>query len=363
MGNPHQNQEEREVTASKLMSAALVVAAMALGACGDSDSDGTNTGGGTASGDTPAKDLKIGFSNKSPDQAMLTMQRFALDAIDELGMEALQPLSAGSDPGKQISDVQSLVSAGAEAMVVVPQDSSAIKPALDFLSSRDIPAVTLDTAPVGAKVAMAIMADNVRMGQDACAQMGEWLKGKGTVLSMQGDYRTSTGRDRGVGFKDCMDDRFPDIEVIERPTYWQADRAADVANTTLKTNDEIDGVYMASDTVMLASVLSALKSAGRDAKVGEPGHVYLISIDGTPFALDQIRANKLDALLSQPLDLYAKYGVEYLKRAKDGETFTTGPTEHDSKIVTISGNLTDLLTAPLVTTDNVDEPTLWGNAG
>jgi len=346
------------VIVSKLMRAVVVTALLALGvsACGDGD------GSDAASEARPAVDLTVGFSNKASDQFVLTMQNLAVDQVEQAGMKALQPVSASTDPGKQISDVQSLVSAGANAMIVVPQDSSAIKPALDFLASKDIPTVTLDTAPVGAKVAMAVMADNVKMGADACTQMGEWLKGRGTVLSMQGDYRTSTGRDRGVGFKDCMDADFPDIEVIERPTYWDAAKAADVANTTLKTDKSIDGVYMASDTVMLAPVLSALKSAGRDANVGESGHVYLISIDGSPFGLEQIRAGKLDALLSQPLDLYAKYGVDYLRRAHDGETFAEGPTEHDSRIVTVSGNLTDLLPAPLVTADNAADASLWGNA-
>jgi ribose transport system substrate-binding protein len=349
------------VTATKMMAAAAVAFAAALGvaACGDDEPEGAASDGGTASA---AENVKVGFSNKASDQFVLTMQNLAVEELKGQGMDPLQPVSASTDPGKQISDIQNLVSAGAQAMVVVPQDSAAIKPALDFLASKKIPAVALDTAPAGAKVAMAVMADNVKMGEDGCEQMGKWLNGAGVVLSMQGDYRTSTGRERGEGFKNCMDEKFPDIEVIERPTYWQADKAAEVANTVLKTNREIDGVYMASDTVMLAPVLSALKSAGRDAKVGEDGHVYLISVDGSPFGLEQIRADKLDALLSQPLDLYAKYGASYLKEALDGATFQEGPTDHDSRIVTVDGNLTDLLPAPLVTKENASDPTLWGNS-
>jgi ribose transport system substrate-binding protein len=270
-------------------------------------------------------------------------------------------VSANKDAGKQLSDIQSLVSGGAKAMMLVPADSSAIKPALDFLASKSIPTVSIDISPVGAKVLMIVRADNVKMGADACQKMGTWLKGKGTVLSMQGDYRTTNGRDRGVGFKNCMDKQFPDIKVIERPTLWQPDKAADVANTVIKTNKQVNGVYMASDTIMLAPVLSALKSAGRDALAGEPGHVYLASIDGSPFGLDQIRAGKLDALLSQPLDLYAKYGVSYLKQALEGKTFKPGATDHGSQIVSVEGNLQDLLPAPVVTKDNVDDPSLWGN--
>ena len=46
---------------------------------------------------------------------------------------------------------------------------------------------------------------------------------------------------------------------------------------------------MQSDAVMLAGVLNVLKSAGKLKKVGEPGHIFLVSIDGTPFALQKVR--------------------------------------------------------------------------
>jgi ribose transport system substrate-binding protein len=296
------------------------------------------------------------------DEFQNILQRYTLSHVKTQGLTALTPVSSNGDPGKQIADIQSLVALGAEGVILVPGDSAAIKPALDFLSSKQIPAVSIDIAPVGAKVAMIVRADNYRMGQDACAWMGAKLHGKGTVLSMQGDYKTTNGRDRGQGFKKCMDKKFPKIKVIERPTYWLADKAAEVANTVVATNKQLDGIYMASDTTFLAPVLSALKKAGRTAKVGRPGHVYLISIDGSPYGLQQVRAGRLDALLSQPLDLYAKWGVTYLKRAKQGEKFKTGPTTHRSRIIMVGGNPEDLLPAPLVTKANASSKTLWGNS-
>jgi ribose transport system substrate-binding protein len=352
------------VTAWRLISVALVAAALALGvsACGDSGSGGDTAGAAATSGAPSTKGVKVGYSTVGNDEFQLIEQKQAVDQIQKQGMHALQPVSANKDAGKQLSDIQSLVSAGAKAMMVVPTDSSAIKPALDFLDSKGIPTVSIDIAPVGAKVSMIVRADNYKMGEDGCKQMGAWLKGKGTVLSMQGDYRTTNGKDRGEGFKDCMDKMFPDIKVIERPTDWLPDKAAQVANTEVVNNKQLDGIYMASDTIMLAPVLSALKKAGRDTKVGEPAHVYLISIDGSPFGLQQIRGGKLDALLSQPLDLYAKYGVSYLKQALEGKSFEAGPTDHDSRIVLVGGNPQDLLPAPLVTKDNASDPSLWGNA-
>ena len=112
---------------------------------------------------------------------------------------------------------------------------------------------------------------------------------------------------------------------------------------------------------MLPGVLNALKSLKKDAKVGAPGHIYLISIDATPLALDKIRSDELDAAVSQPLDLYTKYGVKYIQDARAGVKYSEGPTDHDSKIAMVGETLQDQLPSPLVTKKNVEDPMLWGN--
>ena len=66
--------------------------------------------------------------------------------------------------------------------------------------------------------------------------------------------------------------------------------------------------------------------------------------------------------ISQPADLYAKYGLFYIKAALAGQTFKPGPTDHGSTIVQRApGILEDQLPAPLVTKANVDDKSLWGN--
>ena len=81
-----------------------------------------------------------------------------------------------------------------------------------------------------------------------------------------------------------------------------------------------------------------------------------------PQEFDAIRSGEADATVSQPADLYAKYGLQYLKEAIAGKTFAAGPTDHNSTIVEVApGVLEDQLDAPLVTKENVDDKALWGN--
>ena len=112
---------------------------------------------------------------------------------------------------------------------------------------------------------------------------------------------------------------------------------------------------------MLPGILNLLKSSGKLKKVGEEGHIPLISIDGTPFALEKIREGWHDAAVSQPLDLYVKYGVKYLQDAVGGKTFAAGPTDHGSEIVMYNGNPMDLLPSPVITAAEAADPMLWGN--
>ncbi|MBN9510620.1 MAG: sugar ABC transporter substrate-binding protein [Alphaproteobacteria bacterium] len=277
------------------------------------------------------------------------------------GLKPLPVANANGDAGKQITDFHNLISEGAQGLIVVPTDSDAIVPALAFAASKHVPVVDIDIGPGGGKVAMIVRADNLRMGEDACHLIGKQIGGKGTVLSMMGDQATTNGRDRTTGFAECMKKDFPGIKVIAQPTYWKTDKATAVAQTVVTSTPDLAAIYMQSDAVMLAGVLNVLKSAGKLTKVGEPHHIMLVSIDGTPLALQRLRDGLLDAAISQPLDLYVKYGLQYLQAAVAGQTFKPGPTDHGSHIVDFKGNPMDLLPAPTVTKENASDPALWGN--
>lgn len=317
-------------------------------------------GGGATT--AAVKSFTLGYSVaflSTPFEAILA--NLTVNAGKKDGLKLLPVANANQQAGMQITDFHNLIAEGAHGIIVVPTDSKAIIPALDFAYSKHVPVVSIDIGPEGGKVAMVVRADNLKMGEDACQAVGRALHGKGKVLSLMGDQATNNGRDRTTGFNDCMKKNYPGIKVIQEPTYWQTDKATAAAQTIVTSTPDLNAIYMQSDSVMLAGVLNVLRSAGKLKKVGEPGHIYLVSIDGTAPSLQAIRQGLVDIVISQPLDLYAKYGLSYLEAAVDGKTFHTGPTDHGSHIVEYKGNLMDLLPAPIVTKANVDDPRLWGN--
>ncbi|MGC5224553.1 sugar ABC transporter substrate-binding protein [Micromonospora sp. DT81.3] len=298
---------------------------------------------------------------KLTDPFQLAMIDYAEQTASEVGATVMSPTNADSDPAKQTTDVQTTLTQSPDAIIVAPVDAKAIVPSITKANQQGIPVITIDQAPGGGEVAMVVRADNVAMGATGCEEMGRLLEGEGAVLELQGELSSTNGRDRSTGFSECMADNFPDITVVQKPTDWMMDKATDAVQTVLSTQ-EIDGIFMASD-FFIPGVQKVLTSLNRWVAAGEDDHVALVGIDGAPEALELIRDGYQDATVSQPANLYGEWAIKYAIAAAAGEKFTAGPTDHDSEIVEVETGFADLLPAPLVTGENVDEDTLWGNAG
>lgn len=277
------------------------------------------------------------------------------------GVDALKTVNSNSDPSQQITDINNQLNQGVRGLVVAPLDSAAIEAGLDQAERKGVPVVAVDVAPDKGKVAMVVRADNIAYGEQACAYLGKRIT-SGKVVQIMGDLASVNGRDRSEAFRDCVKEKFPKLKVLEIPAKWESDTAAAKLDTLLNANPDLKGIYMQAGGVYLAPTLQTLKSKGMLKKTGQAGHIAIVSNDGIPQEFDAIRKGEIDATVSQPADLYAKYGMYYIKAAMAGKTFKPGPTDHDSEIVKLpSGILEDQLPAPLVTKDNVDDPDLWGN--
>jgi ribose transport system substrate-binding protein len=350
----------------------LVIGVTAAGCGGDSNS-GSSSGSGAASGaktDGAAK-LTIGVDYPRSDTDFWNsyisyVPKFAsADGVDS------KTTNSDNDVSKLISNTQTLISQGVKGIVMAPQDTAAIGPTLQQLATKKIPVVTIDTRPDTGNVFMVVRADNKAYGEKACEFLGAQLKGAGKAVDLEGDLASVNGRDRTDAFNQCMKAKFPNIKVFGIPTKWDAGVAANKLQTTLTANPDIKGVYMQS-SFALAGTLQVLKQKGLLVAPGDPKHVFVISNDGIPEELKDIEQGKIDATVSQPADLYAKYGIDYVQAAAEGKTFKPGPTDHGSTIIQVRpGVLEDQLPAPLVTRDGAtygteksvkdDDMSLWGN--
>ncbi|WDD91181.1 sugar ABC transporter substrate-binding protein [Burkholderia sp. FERM BP-3421] len=277
-----------------------------------------------------------------------------------LGLDLLAPVNSNGDPAQQITDVNTLLNLGAGGIVVGPLDSAAIGRALDAAAARKVPVVAVDVAPTQGRVAMVVRADNHAYGEKACRYIGAHVP-RGKVVQIMGDLASVNGRDRSEAFRACLKG-FPQLALLEIPAAWKGDAAAAALDSLLAANPDVKAIYMQAGGVYLAPTLQTLRRKQLLFPAGDPRHVVIVSNDGIPQEFEAIRRGDIDATVSQPADLYAKYGLYYLKAALAGQTFRPGPTDHGSTIVERGpGVLEDQLPAPLVTKANVDDRQLWGN--
>lgn len=337
-----------------LATAALALAATLATGCGGNG--GRDPGGGTAASGKVG--VVVPFLTSPFWQAY---NDYVPRQAAAQGVAALATVNSASDPGKQIRDIQNLLTRDVKGLVVSPLDSGAIAGGLNAAERKGVPVVAVDVAPDKGKVAMVVRADNRAYGEKACRQIGQKVK-TGKVVQIQGDLASINGRDRSESFTECIRKNYPGIRILNVAASWQADRAAAGLEALYTANRDIKGIYMQAGGVYLAPTLQTLKRHNALVPVGDPRHIVIVSNDGIPQELDAIRRGEIDATVSQPADLYATYAIHYIKRVMEGETFEEGPTDHNSTIVRLpSGNLEDQLPAPLVTKENVDDKELWGN--
>jgi len=275
-------------------------------------------------------------------------------------MNALPATNSNNKIDALIANVTALEGQGAKVILMAPQDTGAIASTLEDLASKNIPVVSVDTRPDKGKVYMVVRADNKAYGTKACQFLGDKLKGTGTVVEFEGDLTSINGRDRSQAFGDCMTKNYPNIKVEAEDTNWAGDVAASKLQDALNAGT-INGIYMQAGGVFLAPTLSLLQQKNLLVPPTDPKHIFIISNDGIPAEFQAIKAGQIDATVSQPADLYAKYGLFYAQAAAEGKTFQPGPTDHGSTIISLPNGLEDQLPAPLVTSENVGDPSLWGN--
>jgi ribose transport system substrate-binding protein len=336
--------------------AAAAMVVLAAAACSESAGPGS---GGTAAG----ANAQIGVDYPRADSDFWNSYiKYVPEFAKELNVNMMDPTNSQNKVENLVANVQALTGQGAKAIVMAPQDTGAIATTLQRLEQQKIPVVTVDTRPDSGKVYMVVRADNKAYGEKACKFLGEKLGGSGKVVEFQGALSSVNGRDRSEAFAACMKQNYPGITVFEEPTDWEGAKASSALQTRLNQHPDIKGIYMQAGGVFLAPTLQVLRSTNHLVPASDPKHIFIVSNDGIPQEFDAIRKGEIDATVSQPADLYAKWALFYAKAALEGKTFQPGKTDHDSTIVDVgNGNLEDQLAAPLVTKDNVDDKALWGN--
>lgn len=152
---------------------------------------------------------------------------------------------AGTDAQKQIQQINSMVQAGAKAIVIYPISPTALNRAIHNACSKGVVVVAYDsevTEPCAHNIAI----DQHEAGRATAEWLVKTLNGKGNIVMMNGVPGTSVDRERTEAAK-AVFAKYPGIKVVAEGTgMWSQATAKTELAKILATNswDKIDGLWM-----------------------------------------------------------------------------------------------------------------------
>src|SRR5437879_5000431 len=203
----------------------LAGASSAVTACSTTGPGSSGSGGSShiTSNETFKLGVSLTFNNTDFWTSYISYEK---QFAGQYHAKLIGPLVANNDSGKQITDIHTLISEGAQALIVNPVDSAAIAPALDYAASKHIPVVSVDVAPSSGKVFMIVRADNVLYGQNSCKFIATHATSKsGHIAILEGDLASLNGKDRTDGCTQVIKSSYPNFQTVEYPTKWDTPTA------------------------------------------------------------------------------------------------------------------------------------------
>jgi D-xylose transport system substrate-binding protein len=191
---------------------------------------------------------------------------------------------AQSSAEKQLTDVENLISQGANAIIILAQDQDAIQPAVTKALNEGIPVIAYDRLFENAG-AFYITFDNKGVGT-LMAKAVYALVPKGNYVIIKGNSADPNADFLRAGMEDVIGPavKSGDIKIVGE-TYtdnWAAENAQREMEQFLTQNDnKVDAVLSENDG-MATGVSSALAAQGLS------GHVALSGQDGDQAALNRV---------------------------------------------------------------------------
>lgn len=292
------------------------------------------------------KDGTIYFLHKGLDYyAWVAMQEQFVKYAKDTGYK-FEILNAENDAANQVNQFKTVLTQKPKAIIVTAIDSESLISCVEEANAAGVPVGVFDTPITGGKIAITVDCDNVMAGKQSAELIVDALiakngSAKGKVLNVYGDQASQVMRERKEGFDNVIK-KYPEIEYIEAPGYGDRLKSQDATANAIAKYNYIDAVHAPCDNAGYG-LYEALLSTDNIKKVGEPGHVIMVTIDGEPLMLDRINEGLIDASVNldwhavgsiclEMMDKYTFKGqdVPYSDYSSDAFTWKSTPVKKGS---------------------------------
>lgn len=239
-----------------------------------------------------AQTLRLGLSVSTQSNSFYrSLAQGVADEGKALGAE-VTVLSADDQLEKQISDVEDLIAADIDVLLINPTQGEAVG-VIEDAARAGIPVITMQRAVASSQVTSHLGTDNVLIGKLAAEWLVDKLDGQGKVVVLEGIPGAASSEDRKAGSTPVFA-AAPGIEIVAQQTA-EYDRATalSVMENILQATPDIDAVFCYNDE-MAMGVLAALEAEGRD-------DVLITGIDALPDAVEAVQQGKLAMTIRIPV--------------------------------------------------------------
>ncbi|WP_137992595.1 sugar ABC transporter substrate-binding protein [Streptomyces vilmorinianum] len=307
------------------LTAATTSAGLLLTACGEGAKGSAGSGGNSGT-------VKVGLITKTDTNPFFVkMKEGAEAAAKKSGVEL--STAAGKFDGDnegQVTAIENMVAAGVKGILITPNDSKAIVPAITQARVKGVLVVALDSPTDPQAAADALFAtDNLKAGELIGRYAKAAMAGKpAKIATLDLAPGVAVGQLRHDGFLQGYGIKDGDPAIVcSQDTGGDQAKGQTAMENCLQKAPDINVVYTINEPAALGAY-TALKAKGREKDV------LIVSVDGGCTGTNAVKSGKIAATSQQyPLAMAAK-GVEaVVAYAKDG-TKATGYVDTGVTLIT-----------------------------
>jgi len=157
-----------------------------------------------------------------------------------------------------------------DGVILHPSDETKLNPAIDFLWSKNIPVITVNSDASSSHRIANISASNDKIGALAAELLGLMIPDCGCAVVAGGSQTAENLRANRRGFRDALKEDHPGVQVIDVANHSDMPRFRNDFVKILSDYPDIVGIYAATsrDTYTVCDVLESRGLSGKIKLVG-----------------------------------------------------------------------------------------------
>lgn len=240
---------------------------------------------------------KVGFAQSESNNPWRIAETNSMQAEAKKRGWQLVQTDAASSAAKQVSDVNSMIAQGVDAILLVPREERPLIPAVKAAKKAGIPLILIDRdvdqslAKAGVDYLTVIRSDFVLEGKRVAEWLIKTMNGTAKIIELEGTVGSSPANDRKKGFDEAIKAHPGMVLLASQSGDFTRDGGRQVMQTLLQAHPDVTAVYAHNDEMALGAI-AAIEAAGK-----KPGKdIILCSIDGEKDGVQAIIDGKIGAI-------------------------------------------------------------------